>query len=35
MGIRGNTHMPMMDDNSDELAARIVGWIEAEVSTPS
>jgi pimeloyl-ACP methyl ester carboxylesterase len=31
MGIRGNTHMPMMDDNSDDLAGRIVGWIEAEI----
>jgi alpha-beta hydrolase superfamily lysophospholipase len=32
MGIHGNTHMPMMDDNSDDLAARIVGWIEAEIA---
>lgn len=27
MGIRGNSHMPMMDDNSEELAARIGAWI--------
>jgi hypothetical protein len=26
-GLRGNTHMPMMDINSDEIAARIQDWI--------
>lgn len=29
MGIRGNSHMPMMDDNSDDIAARIGAWIRA------
>ncbi len=27
MGIAGNSHMPMMDDNSDDIAARIGDWI--------
>ncbi len=27
MGIVGNSHMPMMDDNSDDIAARIGAWI--------
>ena len=27
MGIAGNSHMLMMDDNSEELAARVGGWI--------
>lgn len=27
MGIAGNSHMPMMDDNSDDIAARIGAWI--------
>ena len=27
MGIAGNSHMPMMDDNSDDIAARIGVWI--------
>jgi len=31
LGIRGNSHLPMMDDNSDDIAARVIGWIEAEV----
>ncbi|MBS0562564.1 MAG: hypothetical protein JSR21_21155, partial [Proteobacteria bacterium] len=31
LGIHGNSHMLMMDDNSDEIAARVIGWIEAEV----
>ncbi|WP_428487357.1 alpha/beta fold hydrolase [Rhodopila sp.] len=31
MGVHGNSHMLMMDDNSDDLAARVVGWIETEV----
>ncbi|CAM3685822.1 AB hydrolase-1 domain-containing protein [Bordetella sputigena] len=26
-GVRGNSHMMMMDDNSDEIAARVSGWI--------
>lgn len=29
MGIRGNSHLPMMDDNSDDIAARIGAWIRA------
>ena len=28
-GITGNSHMLMMDTNSDEIAARILGWVEA------
>ena len=28
VGIRGNTHMVMMDSNSDEVAGRIQQWIE-------
>ena len=28
LGIEGNGHMMMMEDNSDELAARIAGWLE-------
>jgi pimeloyl-ACP methyl ester carboxylesterase len=27
MGVAGNSHMPMMDDNSDDIAARIGVWI--------
>jgi pimeloyl-ACP methyl ester carboxylesterase len=27
MGIRGNSHMLMMDDNSDEIARRVSGWV--------
>ncbi|WP_417843717.1 alpha/beta fold hydrolase [Thalassospira sp.] len=27
MGIRGNSHVPMMDDNSADIAAMIVGWM--------
>lgn len=27
LGITGNSHMPMMDDNSDDIAARIGAWI--------
>jgi hypothetical protein len=27
MGVAGNSHMPMMDDNSDDIAARIGAWI--------
>ena len=29
-GIAGNSHMLMMDTNSDEIAARIQGWIAAQ-----
>ncbi|MBS0562803.1 MAG: hypothetical protein JSR21_22355, partial [Proteobacteria bacterium] len=29
LGIYGNSHMPMMDDNSDDIAARVIGWIES------
>ncbi|HYI81827.1 MAG TPA: esterase, partial [Acetobacteraceae bacterium] len=29
-GIRGNSHMPMMDTNSDEVAARIQQWMESK-----
>ncbi|WP_454675970.1 hypothetical protein [Achromobacter marplatensis] len=28
-GIAGNSHMPMMDDNSDDIAARVGAWIRA------
>ncbi len=28
-GIRGNSHMLMMDRNSDEIAARIQQWLRA------
>ena len=27
MGIKGNTHMLMMDRNSDEIAGRINDWL--------
>ena len=27
-GVRGNSHMIMMDDNSDDVAARIMTWME-------
>ena len=30
-GITGNSHMLMMDKNSDEIAAKIEAWIEANV----
>lgn len=26
-GITGNSHFPMMDDNSDDVAARVVAWL--------
>ena len=29
-GIRGNSHMPMMDTNSDDVAARIQQWMESK-----
>ncbi|WP_376096493.1 alpha/beta fold hydrolase [Roseomonas sp. CCTCC AB2023176] len=29
-GIRGNSHMLMMDDNSDEIAGRIQRWMESK-----
>ncbi len=32
MGIAGNSHMPMMDDNSDDIAARIGAWIRGTVA---
>ena len=28
-GIRGNGHMMMIEDNSDELAAMVLGWLDA------
>ncbi|WP_229708371.1 hydrolase/carboxylic esterase [Tistrella bauzanensis] len=28
-GGHGNSHMPMMDDNSDDIAARLIDWIGA------
>ena len=28
--IAGNGHMPMCEDNSDEIAALIVAWLEAK-----
>jgi len=31
MGISGNSHMPMMDDNSDDLVVRLSDWIRSEV----
>ena len=27
MGVKGNTHMLMMDRNSDQIAALIHGWL--------
>ena len=29
LGLSGNSHMLMMDSNSDELAARIQAWLMA------
>ncbi len=29
MGIRGNSHVPMMDNNSDELASMLTTWIKS------
>ena len=26
-GIRGNSHVPMMDDNSDEVAGLVFDWV--------
>lgn len=31
-GITGNSHFPMMDKNSDQIAALIVAWIQASVN---
>lgn len=31
LGIDGNGHMLMMEDNSDALAARVIGWIDKAV----
>ncbi|GAB2962113.1 hypothetical protein LWP59_26350 [Amycolatopsis acidiphila] len=28
LGIAGNSHNPMMDENSDEIAARILDWLD-------
>ena len=28
LGIAGNSHLPMMDSNSDDVAARIQAWME-------
>jgi hypothetical protein len=28
LGIAGNSHMPMMDSNSDDVAARIQAWMQ-------
>ena len=30
LGIRGNSHFPMMDDNSDTVAALVQEWIESK-----
>ncbi len=30
MGIYGNSHFPMMDDNSDQIAALVQNWIESK-----
>jgi len=30
LGIRGNSHFPMMDDNSDEVAGLVQEWIESK-----
>lgn len=27
MGVRGNSHMMMMDRNSDDIASRVIGWL--------
>lgn len=32
LGIRGNSHMPMMDDNSDDVAARVQAWLAARLA---
>lgn len=32
LGITGNSHLPMMDDNSDELAARVIAWLDTSVA---
>ncbi len=29
-GIHGNSHFPMMDDNSDAVAALVQDWIESK-----
>lgn len=34
-GIRGNSHMPMMDDNSDDVASLVSAWLLKEVSMAS
>ena len=30
LGIRGNSHFPMMDDNSDAVASLVQDWIESK-----
>lgn len=30
MGIRGNSHVPMMDNNSSDIADRVIDWIAAQ-----
>jgi hypothetical protein len=38
MGIKGNSHMFMMDDNNAEIAAMLGGWIlgyEGQVRLPT
>ena len=31
MGIRGNTHALMMEDNSDQIADLICGWMKEHI----
>ena len=33
MGVVGNSHMPMMDENSEVVAALVVEWLERSVGT--
>jgi hypothetical protein len=33
VGIRGNSHMMMLEKNSDEVIRFIVGWIQKNVTT--
>ena len=32
MGIPGNSHFPMMDKNSDRIAAMLQDWLKAEIA---
>ena len=34
-GIHGNSHIPMMDDNSDTVAWHLLKWIERTISIPN